>query len=291
MGKIVAIGGGNPARPLWPEFQDCNTYEIDREIFRLAGSYHAKLAFIPTASYDDEDYICRMTEYFSNEFGADVNVIRVAGEGGINIKGKGVAPRVSALKEIEKQILDSDIIYVGWGDTDFMMRCWKKTGLDKLLKKAWKMGKVCAGISAGGDCWFQSAFADFIEERDCTDGIEEPHSRAGDYENKSDEDKNGCRKIKVRGFHVVRCLDIVPAMFCPHYNSDKDRRVELKKYLTTHPAPIICADDGAALEIVDGRWRSISSCRNSNVRIVMPADNVPKKHSLCEMSHQNDEAH
>ena len=49
----------------------------------------------------------------------------------------------------------SDIIYVGGGNTLKMMKVWKKTGVDKMLKQAYEKGIVLSGLSAGSICWFR----------------------------------------------------------------------------------------------------------------------------------------
>jgi len=48
----------------------------------------------------------------------------------------------------------ADAVYIGGGDTRHMMRRWRETGLDAVLKKAALSGKPIAGISAGAMCWF-----------------------------------------------------------------------------------------------------------------------------------------
>lgn len=56
--------------------------------------------------------------------------------------------------EISDKILSADIIYVGCGDTRFMLEKWKEKGIDIALEKAYQKGIVLAGMSAGSYCWF-----------------------------------------------------------------------------------------------------------------------------------------
>jgi len=90
MTKIIAIGGG--------EMREKTTYKIDQEIVNFSGKKNPKLIFIPTASSDAEGYFLGIKKYFS-ALGCDVDVVYL-------IKEKHTQ------KEIEKKILNSDIIYV-----------------------------------------------------------------------------------------------------------------------------------------------------------------------------------
>ena len=56
--------------------------------------------------------------------------------------------------EISDKILSADIIYVGCGDTRFMLEKWKEKGIDIALEKAYQKGIVLAGMSAESYCWF-----------------------------------------------------------------------------------------------------------------------------------------
>jgi len=50
---------------------------------------------------------------------------------------------------------ESDIIYVGGGDTEKLISVLKDRGLDVLLQKEYERGTVMAGRSAGAICWFE----------------------------------------------------------------------------------------------------------------------------------------
>lgn len=66
------------------------------------------------------------------------------------------------MSEVEKQILNTDIIYVGGGNTKFMLEKWRELGVDKLLFEAYNKGIVCSGLSAGSYCWFKCNY-DLLE--------------------------------------------------------------------------------------------------------------------------------
>jgi len=137
MKKLVAIGGGHIGR-----LGAVSTTPIDREIIRLAGKKNPRLLFVPTASDDSEPY-CEIAKKYFGGLGCAVSVLYLVRE-------------KPALKEIRKKIFDSDIVYVGGGDTLKMMRIWRKLGVDKVLKLAYQKGVVLSGKSAGAICWFDS---------------------------------------------------------------------------------------------------------------------------------------
>lgn len=136
---IVAIGGG--------EIRTRGTAPIDREIIRLSSKKNPKLLFIPTASSDSERYWQRVRDYFSGFLKCKTDVLFL-------IKGR------PSKAQIREKILSADIVYVGGGNTLFMMRVWRRLGVDALLRSAYEQGTVLSGISAGAICWFDSGDSD-----------------------------------------------------------------------------------------------------------------------------------
>jgi len=102
MGKaIVAIGGG--------EIRTRGTTDIDREIIRLSNRDHPRILFIPTASSDSEKYCRHFAEHFGNFLKCKTEVLFLID-----------AP--PSAEEIERKIFSADIVYVGGGNTLYMMR-------------------------------------------------------------------------------------------------------------------------------------------------------------------------
>lgn len=66
----------------------------------------------------------------------------------------------SDIESVRAKIMTSDIVYVGGGNTLKMMKIWRKTGFDAILREAYENGIVCAGISAGANCWFEFGHSD-----------------------------------------------------------------------------------------------------------------------------------
>ena len=101
-----------------------------------------KIAFIATASNDAQGYIDKFYKAFEVE-----------------------QPTHLTIKDLEspniQEIVNSlDIIYVGGGNTQFMLEVWRKTGFDNVLRNAYKQGIILVGISAGAMCWFESCFSE-----------------------------------------------------------------------------------------------------------------------------------
>ncbi len=218
MQKIIAIGGGEIGKSGYP----VETTEIDKEIIRLTGKKNPKLLFIPTASSDSESYFKVVKKHFGDKLGCKTNVLYL-------IKEK------LNKKEIKDKILKSDIIYVGGGDTLKMMKIWRKNGVDKILKEAYKKGIVLSGLSAGSICWFKWGNSD---------------SRRFTNSNAD--------LIKVSG------LDLINALHCPHYDFEKDRRADLKKMMKKTSGIAIAIDNCCAIEIINDKYRIIDSKSSAN---------------------------
>ncbi len=213
MKKIVALGGGEIGRPGYP----VETASIDEEIIRLAGKSNPRLLFLPTAAGDSESYYEAVRNHFGRTLGCQTDVLYL-------IKEKPAAP------QIERKVSWADIIYVGGGNTLRMMKAWRKSGMDAVLRQAWQTGIVLCGLSAGAICWFAWGNSD-----------------ARKFKNPAAD------LIRVRG------LGFVNALFCPHYDVEKDRRTDLKKMLRRTADVAIAVDNCCAVEIIDDRFRIISS--------------------------------
>jgi len=102
--KIVAIGGGEIGRPGYP----IEIEEIDREIIRLSGKKHPKVLFIPTEA-EIVDFTMRLLKSYGEKLGCKTDVLYL-------LKTK------PSLEQIREKILNSDIVYVGSGNTLRMLK-------------------------------------------------------------------------------------------------------------------------------------------------------------------------
>lgn len=145
MKKLVCIGGGEIPRYKDGKLLPYETREIDEEIVRLSNKQHPKLLFISIASSHPEEYFNGIKDVFER---LDCVVSHLD----IN----------KSYAEIKCDILNTDIIYIGGGNTKFLVEQLKTRGIDKLLIQAYNNGIVCSGLSAGSYCWFKYNY-DLIE--------------------------------------------------------------------------------------------------------------------------------
>lgn len=140
MGKLVCIGGGEIPRIKNGKQLPYETKEIDEEIVRLSQKNNPKLLFIGTASSNSYDYYLVIKSIFE--------------ELGCIVSNLDLLKDELNMNEVKDSILNTDIIYVGGGNTKFMLDKWRELGVDKLLLEAYNKGIVCSGLSAGSYCWF-----------------------------------------------------------------------------------------------------------------------------------------
>lgn len=211
MSSFVLIGGGEIALG--------ETLAIDRAVAALPGKERPRLLFIPTASGDPEGYVKTVAEVYGG-LGCDVGALLLA-------------RREPSAAEIEDQVGAADLVYVGGGDTRFLVERWRATGLDRAL--AARVGDesfVFAGLSAGSMCWFARGVSDtesfkggeawnysLIECLGFIDGCHSPHLdereaerrfmdfvRGGDYDFLGIE--NGCAVIlEGDSYRLIRSIE------------------------------------------------------------------------------------
>lgn len=148
MRKIVAIGGG--------ELREKTTLAIDEYIVGLAkahaGENRPYALFIPTASHDYMPYYNTFHKVYTGIFNVKTDVALTV-------------YKEPDMEKIKAKFDKADVIYVGGGDTVFMLRHLEKTGLLPLIKEAYERGVVLAGLSAGAICWFSDIYTDSAEVR------------------------------------------------------------------------------------------------------------------------------
>jgi dipeptidase E len=215
---IVAIGGG--------EMRARGTADIDREIIRLSKRLHPNVLFVPTASSDSEEYWKGFREYFGSFLKCRTDVLFLI---------KDTPTR----GQIERKIASADIVYVGGGNTLYMMRVWRRLGVDQILRAAYRKGIVLAGISAGAICWFDSGHSDSM----------------------SFYDSQHWKYINVRGLGLINGIN------CPHYNGmtrGVPRRRDFRDMIRKIGGIGIAIENNCAVEFIDDRlYRVISSKDNA----------------------------
>ncbi|MBV6477451.1 MAG: hypothetical protein HGGPFJEG_00190 [Ignavibacteria bacterium] len=202
--QIIAIGGGMFS-------MEPDNGLLDKYILNLVPKAKPKICFLGTASNDGIEY----REMFYNFFD----------------KLPCIPTHLSFLeppKNIEKFILEQDIIHVGGGNTKLIMETWKKFRVDKIMRKAWNEGIILTGMSAGAICWFE-------------DGITNPSPGE---------------------LRRLQCLGFLKGSFCPHY----DDRVELRQAYQKLILNGILKDgygveDGAAIHFIENMPAKVITSR------------------------------
>ena len=215
MKRIISIGGG--------EIRNKTTLKIDEYIANLAkehaGDKRANALFIGTASHDSMPYFNSFRKTYTSVFDIKAEVaLMVYGEMDVNkIKGK---------------IENADAIYIGGGDTVYMIQKWQELGIDKMLFDAYEKGTIIAGLSAGAICWFTDMYTD-------------------------SEMMNGGDDYVLR-----KGLGLIDGLMTPHYN---ERVVDFDKtFLNSSFEKAYAVENDSAIEFIDGKFsRSISAGGNS----------------------------
>ena len=197
--RIIAIGGG--------ELKNRETLKIDEyianEAKKAAGERRACGLFLPTASHDCMPYYNTFHKVYTGLFGVKTDVALTVN-------------REIDMEKMRGKFEKADFLYVGGGNTVFMIEHWKETGLLNLIEEAYERGVLVCGLSAGAICWFEEMYSDSVVE--------------GDYS-------------------MYRGLGWLKGKISPHYNErmlDFDEIVRYNKYRAWG------VENGAALEFVNG---------------------------------------
>ena len=209
---LVAIGGG--------EIKNKTTLKIDEYVANLAKQKafpsRANALFIGTASHDSMPYFNSFRKTYTSVFDIKVDVALIV-YGEMNVE------------HIKEKIDRADCIYVGGGDTIFMLEKWKQTGLDKLLIDAYNNGKIIAGLSAGAICCFKDMYTDYEIMR----GVSAEYS-------------------------LQSGLNIINGLFCPHFNErEQDFLIAFNK--GEFKKAYACENDSAIVFVNGEPIKSLSS--------------------------------
>jgi dipeptidase E len=192
---IVAMGGGGfsmePDNPLLDDFI--------LDLARVArGRERPRVCFLATAAGDTPGYIADFYSAFARRSEAT-----------------HLSLFVRTVDDIERHLLDQDVIYVGGGNTENMLAVWRVHGVDRAMRRAWEAGVVLAGLSAGSLCWFETGTTDSF-------GAGLAPLSAG--------------------------LGFLPGSHSPHYDGEATRRPHFQRLVAEGVLPAgYAVDDGAAL--------------------------------------------
>jgi len=168
---------------------------LDTYILESSGTHRPRICFIPTASGDSQLRIDQFYEAFRERRCEPTHLSLFRDPSGR-----------------EEQISESDILYVGGGNTRIMLEIWKLYGVDRHIREAWANGTVLAGLSAGAICWFEQGVTD-------SDGP----------------------------LGVMECLGFLGGSCVPHYDGEVERRPAYHRFLESGRISAgLALDDGAA---------------------------------------------
>ena len=187
---IVAMGGGGLS---------LDDGALDRYVLGLVDAARPKVCLMPTASAAVPVSLRRFLDAFP---------ARSFEPSYLDLFDRRVA-------DVEAFLGEQDVIYVGGGNTANLLAIWRLHGVDAALRAAWGAGVVCAGISAGANCWFEAS---------TTDSFLLGHA---------DPLPDG--------------LGFLAGSFCPHYHGEPERRPRFHEYVADGRLPdgLACDDFSA----------------------------------------------
>jgi dipeptidase E len=199
--QIIALGGGGFS-------QEPDNPALDQYILKQTGKAQPKVCFVPTASGEAQQYIINFYAAFSqlNTIPSHLSLFKLPS------------------KDLRDFVLDKDVIYVGGGNTRSMLALWREWHLDKIFREAYENGTILAGISAGGNCWFEECTTDSIPGE----------------------------------LGVLPSLGYLKGSFSPHYSQEPQRRPALHKMLQENAIlPGYAADESAGVHFIDGELHQV----------------------------------
>lgn len=229
MKKYYAIGGG--------ELKNRTTIKLDeilaQEAHNHAGEKRPYALFIPTASHDHMPYYNTFHKVYTGVFNLKTDVVLTCG-------------REIDLEKIKQKFLKADLIYIGGGDTIFLIDELKRSGVLDLLIDAYQRGVVIAGLSAGAILFFEDIYTDSLKEKG-----EEPYA-------------------------LAKGLGMFKGLISPHYNQ---RQEDFDKIILSCPTPIrvLGIEDNAMIKIEEGNIECSYSSEDGNAYYLEKENNKINK--------------
>lgn len=135
--QIIAMGGGGFS-------MEPDNPRLDRYLLAQSGQDRPKICFLPTASFDSQDYIDRFYRSFLQ----------------LRCEPSHLSLKAPDLPDVTAHVLQQDILYVGGGDLMNLLDQWHKQRFDLVLRQALEQGVILAGVAAGSMCWFEAGLTE-----------------------------------------------------------------------------------------------------------------------------------
>jgi len=208
--KLVLYSGGS---------EEANK-DLNLKVLKLVGKENPKLTFIPSSSYDAEiDF-----KFFVKEF-QTLGVERFM----------YFCVDLPFTKTLLKEVLDSDLIFLGGGNTFYFLKFLKMNKMFTHFKKFLKRGGVLCGLSAGAI-------------------VLTPHVHTATFPD-FDRDEN------IFSMKNLNAGKFVNFEFFPHYRNSLRYEKEMIKYSKKSLLPLFALTDGSGLIVEDNCLTIHGGCR------------------------------
>tara|TARA_B100000482_G_scaffold40400_1_gene25895 strand:- start:1498 stop:2190 length:693 start_codon:yes stop_codon:yes gene_type:complete len=212
--KIIAIGGGG--------FTHQADESLDQFVVDQSKKTNNKIGFLATASNDDKKKISLFYNRFENTE-SELSHFNLT----------------SDVNGFSEWILNKDIVYIGGGNTKFMLEIWKNNMLENIFKKAYESGIILSGVSAGAVCWFEWILSDSVSP----------------------------------GFKPLKGINLISGSCTPH-SSNIERINQFQQDIKNGKLPHgIAIDDGVAVVFIDGKPTEVYSARNNHEAYFLDKNN------------------
>jgi peptidase E len=212
--KIIAIGGGG--------FTHQADESLDQFVIDQSKKINNKIGFLATASNDDKKKISLFYKRFENTE-SELSHFNLT----------------SDVNGFSEWILNKDIVYIGGGNTKFMLEIWKNNMLENIFKKAYESGIILSGVSAGAVCWFEWILSDSVSP----------------------------------GFKPLKGINLISGSCTPH-SSNIERINQFQQDIKNGKLPHgIAIDDGVAVVFIDGKPTEVYSARNNHEAYFLDKNN------------------
>jgi peptidase E len=227
--KIIAIGGVG----ISPE----SDKKLDLYILSHSKKTENDIGFLATASKDDDEKINKFYKRFENT-NSQLSHFNLT----------------SNVNDFSEWLLNKDIVYVGGGNTFFMLEIWKKNNLEKIFKLAYEKGIILSGVSAGAVCWFDWILSDSMGQ----------------------------------GFEPLKGIGLIKGGCTPH-SSDIDRLNKFEFNIKNNKLPEgIAIDDGVAVVLIDGKPTEVySTVYNHNAYFLDKSKKINLKEYIKKYDQHN----
>ena len=202
--KIIAIGGVG----VTPESDE----SLDHFILNQLKKTKNNIGFLGTASKDDNEKVEKFYKKFDNS-NSELSHFNLT----------------SSVNGFSDWLLSKDLVYVGGGNTSFMLEIWRKNNFEQVFKIAYEKGTILSGVSAGAVCWFDWILSDSMGQ----------------------------------GFKPLKGINILEGSCTPH-SSNIERINEFEINIKNNKLPRgIAIDDGVAVVFIDGKPTEVYSTINN----------------------------